>query len=428
MAQQENTMSKTRCRWLVVLVLSATWTASFGATSAQDDTLQQRYDAIERQTADLRGLSIQGEIEVAFKTPDELRTELERDLDADYPPADRERDERILTAFGLAPQEVDLSRLYVDLYSEQIAGYYDTETGEMVVIRPADAGDELSPLQEITYAHEVVHALQDQNFPLDEALEASESANDDQSLATTALIEGDATVAQSEYLSNNPGLLLRLGTELMSAEIDTAQLDAAPAIVRETLIFPYDQGAEFVTALREVGGWPRVNEAYTALPASTEQILHPEKYLSAEQPVAVDVSDIAGSLGEGWAEIDDNAFGELQIRVLLSGQNASAPDAEAAAGGWGGDRFRIATNGQETALVWRSTWDSTTDAAQFADALTRYEEQRFGVERRAGASENERVIATNDQVSIVTIADDQVTYVLAPDEANAESLLTASDT
>lgn len=196
MAQQENTMSKTRCRWLVVLVLSATWTASFGATSAQDDTLQQRYDAIERQTADLRGLSIQGEIEVAFKTPDELRTELERDLDADYPPADRERDERILTAFGLAPQEVDLSRLYVDLYSEQIAGYYDTETGEMVVIRPADAGDELSPLQEITYAHEVVHALQDQNFPLDEALEASESANDDQSLATTALIEGDATVAQ----------------------------------------------------------------------------------------------------------------------------------------------------------------------------------------------------------------------------------------
>lgn len=288
MAQQENTMSKTRCRWLVVLVLSATWTASFGATSAQDDTLQQRYDAIERQTADLRGLSIQGEIEVAFKTPDELRTELERDLDADYPPADRERDERILTAFGLAPQEVDLSRLYVDLYSEQIAGYYDTETGEMVVIRPADAGDELSPLQEITYAHEVVHALQDQNFPLDEALEASESANDDQSLATTALIEGDATVAQSEYLSNNPGLLLRLGTELMSAEIDTAQLDAAPAIVRETLIFPYDQGAEFVTALREVGGWPRVNEAYTALPASTEQILHPEKYLSAEQPVAVD--------------------------------------------------------------------------------------------------------------------------------------------
>ena len=79
-------------------------------------------------------------------------------------------------------------------------------------------------------------------------------------------------------------------------------------------------------------------------------------------------------------------------------------------------------------MVWRSTWDSPTDAAEFADALTRYDEQRFRAERRAGASENASVIATNDQVSIVTIAGDEVTYVLAPDEATAESLLTASDT
>ncbi len=417
-------MSKTRCRCLVVLIFLAASTASFGATAAQDDSLQQRYDAIERQTAGLRGLSIQGEIEVTFKTSDELRAELERDLDTDYPPEDRERDERILAAFGLAPQEVDLSSLYVDLYSEQVAGYYDTETGEMVVIRPADAGDELSPLQEITYAHEVVHALQDQNFPLDEALELAEGATDDQVLATTALVEGDATVAQSEYLTDNPGLLLELGTELMTTEIETSQLDAAPAIVRETLLFPYDQGAEFVMALREEGDWARVNEAYTALPASTEQILHPEKYLSGEQPIAVDLKDIEGLLGEGWTEIDDNAFGEFQIRILLSGQESSAGAAGAAAAGWGGDRFRIATNGQDTAVVWQSTWDSTVDATEFADALTRYDERRFGTEQVAGDGDGERVIASDGRVSVVATSGEQVTYILAPDDATVDRLLT----
>ncbi len=406
-----------RCAALLVVLIAGF--GPFAAVSAQEESLQRRYDLIERQSAELRGLEIREEIEVTFKTSEQLRAELERDLDTDYPPDQRAQDERVLEAFGLIPQETDLRTLYVDLYSEQVAGYYDTETAEMVVIRPEGADDDLSPSEEITYAHEVVHALQDQNLSIDTALAESEDATDDASLAGLALIEGDATVAQSDYLAERPGLLLRLSAELMSAEISSDQLDGAPPFIRETLLFPYDRGATFVTALRNEGGWDRVNDAYASLPASTEQILHPEKYLADERPQSIDVQNIAELLGTGWTEIDDGTNGEFQISILLAGQERSAETAEAAAAGWGGDRYRIATNGDRTALVWSTSWDSSSDAAEFAESLTSYQEQRFGVQRQTAADANSTTVSGTGMFSRIVLDGERVTYVMAPDEATA---------
>lgn len=406
-----------RCGALLVVFIAGF--GPFAAVSAQEESLQRRYDLIERQTAELRGLEIREEIEVTFKTSEQLRTELEQDLDTDYPPDQRAQDERVLEAFGLIPQETDLSTLYIDLYSEQVAGYYDTETAEMVVIRPEGADDDLSPSEEITYAHEVVHALQDQNLSIDSALAESDDATDDESLASLALIEGDATVAQSDYLAERPGLLLRLSAEFMTAEISSDQLDGAPPIIRETLLFPYDRGATFVTALRDEGGWDRVNEAYSALPASTEQILHPEKYLADERPQTIDLQNLAESLGTGWTEIDDGAIGEFQISVLLAGQEQSAETADAAAAGWGGDRYRIATNGDRTALVWSTSWDSSSDAAEFAESLTSYQEQRFGVQRQNADDANTTILSDTGMFSRIVVDGDRVTYIMAPDESTA---------
>lgn len=415
-------MSLTVRRYVALLMVLFAGIGPYAAVSAQDDATQRRFDLIERETAELRGLPIQQEIDVTFKTPAQLRAELERDVDTDYPPEQSAKDERVLSAFGLIPQETDLSRLYVDLRSEQVAGYYNTETGEMVVIQSEDDGDVLSASQEITYAHEVVHALQDQNLSIDESIAALDEATDDESLATLALIEGDATVAQSEYLADRPGLLVRLTAELMTAEFSSDQLESAPPIIRESLLFPYDHGASFVSALREEGGWNRVDEAYASLPSSTEQILHPEKYLNDEQPVSVELREITSSLGGDWTEVDDGTFGEFQIDVLLGGQEQSAETAEAAAAGWGGDRYRIATNQDQTAILWSSIWESSTDAQEFADSLTVYDEQRFDAQRQAGANAGTVNLAGDGVFSRVIVEGQQVTYVQAPDEVTASLL------
>ncbi|MEJ7653393.1 MAG: hypothetical protein WKH64_08625 [Chloroflexia bacterium] len=160
-------------------------------------------DEIAKRTADIRKLELKTEIKDDYLTREQLRARLTADLNEEYPPALAEQDERFLKALGLLPPDADLRKILLDLYTEQIAGFYDPATDEMYLV---SQGGELGALEELTYAHEVVHALQDQNFDLEKLIDENKE-NDDADLATRALVEGDATVLQYAYLIANPALL-----------------------------------------------------------------------------------------------------------------------------------------------------------------------------------------------------------------------------
>ena len=67
--------------------------------------------------------------------------------------------------------------------------------------------------QQLAYAHEFIHALQDQHFDLDAFVEANSNEDDpDGWLALSALVEGDAMNATMQFLyllheddDENPG-------------------------------------------------------------------------------------------------------------------------------------------------------------------------------------------------------------------------------
>ncbi len=146
-----------------------------------------------------------------------------------------------------------------------------------------------------------------------------------------------------------------------------------PAILRETLLFPYQQGLAFVSTLAGSGGWPAVDRAYGRLPDSTEQILHPEKYLAGEKPVAVplDGAALAKAMGAGWTSTPADTLGEFQLSTWLRENGVPALDAQAAAAGWGGDRIEYlrGPNGAY-ALALLTRWDTPKDASEFAAAAT----------------------------------------------------------
>jgi hypothetical protein len=148
---------------------------------------------------------------------------------------------------------------------------------------------------------------------------------------------------------------------------------AMPAILRESLLFPYVQGLAFVQGLQSQGGWKAVDDAFAKPPASTEQILHPDKYAAGEAPDAVTLpSDLAAKLGSGWTVPLVDTFGEFQLGVWLnSAPGANKATADAAAAGWGGDRI-AAIKGPNGAwgVVLRTAWDSAKDAAEFEAAAT----------------------------------------------------------
>jgi hypothetical protein len=265
-----------------------------------------------------------------------------------------------------------------------------------------------------------VHALQDQHFDLETFLEDREELSDDASLAITALIEGDATAAQIEFLKGTPSLLRDLSTEMEGDGGSTEALDSAPAIITETLIFPYVQGQVFVSELLEDGGWDRVNEAFTSLPASTEQILHPEKYFDGEDPVVVDLPDVADALGPGWEAFDTNTMGEFQTSVILDEGDVSSGDAEDAAEGWGGDRYTVVGTDDQAVILWESVWDSEDDAEEFADTLVDREESRL--EGSSDESDSTTLIESEQGVVQVEVRGDAVTFIFAPDQQLLETV------
>ncbi|MGB3330559.1 MAG: hypothetical protein WBA46_16485, partial [Thermomicrobiales bacterium] len=267
------------------------------------------FTATEDRTQKIRQLDLLHPIELTFLTRDELRAEISAN---DYPLEEQQQDLRVLVAFGLVPPDTDLGALYNELYGDGVLGYYDPNTGRMVVVTDTGAGTtEVSASEELTFAHETVHALQDQHFDLVTLQNRANAGNADISLALIALPEGDATYFESLYATADREFLRRLLDEYNSMEMPDI-LTSAPAIFIDTLYFPYDQGSTFVAAIYDEGGWQAVNELYANPPISTEQVLHPDKYRDGELPVAVAVSDPTAALGPGWTILDHDTFGEFQ--------------------------------------------------------------------------------------------------------------------
>jgi hypothetical protein len=257
--------------------------------------------------------------------------------------------------------------------SDLAAAAYDTRRNRLFVIRSAVSANRA--LVEFVLAHELTHAVEDANFDLAEPTGRS----DDSALAELALGEGTATAVMVDYAA---GYLSPADLLAATAAIDD-DTKGVPQFVVDQLEWAYLGGQRFVDALRELAhGWKLVDYAIQSRPpASTEQVLHPVKYVHDERPLPVAIG--AEALRDrGWRLADAGDAGELATGQLLElGNDAAA--ARRAASGWGGDRYELwrrdvapadceADCRSDLALVIRWRWDTPRDQRQFAETARAY--------------------------------------------------------
>ena len=363
---------------------------------AQDDApdvippeLDAHLDALVSITEQIRGLDTITPIERAFPTREDTIAYLTQLYDEALSLDDWQRQAAFYGALDLLPDDVDLRDLYLTLLGSQVAGFYDTETRLMNVLPLGFRGEtNLALTEQIIFIHEYTHALQDQHFQIDSLTETADESelSPDQSLAITSLIEGDAsavmTVYSQEIAMQNPLAAVVLLAETFQSGGLTLPEGTPGMLVRE-LTFPYEAGMSFVTELYQAGGWEAVNAAYANLPISTEQILHPEKYLSGEAPLIVDYT-LSDTLPD-WTSLYDTTLGEFYLREhLRSGLNSL--EARDAAAGWGGDRFQLLINPETGDQVWTLTalWDTVDDANEFFDYYVELGAEVFGEQNTSG--------------------------------------------
>ena len=323
-------------------------------------------------------------------------------------------DSAFLSMLGMLSPGTDLYALLIDLYAEQVAGFYDGDAEEMVV--PA-APDGFTPLQKITVLHELVHALTDQHFDFNDEYEVLiDHGTGDDASAFQALIEGDATRSQFVYMQDmSPLDAVQAATEALT--YDSSVLDSVPAWMQADLMFPYDQGLVFVDAIVSAGGLAAIDEAYQEPPGTTEQILDIAKYNRREQPR--DLAPPAVTL-DGWDLHDEATFGEWGLKLILS-ESSRPGEATQAAAGWGNDIYRVFSRGGELAMAMSYIGDSERDAEELANGLIVHLRDSMD----AGPAEESAgglLYRQGGVYSFIDRIDDAIYWIVSTDKAAGESL------
>ncbi len=357
---------------LAVLIAAGTVSADEVGAQTPAQLLASAADEIFRQVSALRGLSSKSKVSRGVLSRAQIGEKLRARVDEEYTPTEVSAETRVLRRLGLLPPGLDYKRLLIDLLMEQVAGFYDPKLKRLYIADwlPLD-------MQRPAIAHELEHALQDQHFNL-LALTKPLKDDGDRQLAHAALVEGDGTAVMLELQAQSmrlpveqlPDLVSQLGEQLLhGAAGQTPIFESAPTYVRDTLVFPYLEGLRFVMALRRGKPWSRIDEVFRQPPSSTEQILHPDHYLSHDEPVAIDAASLTSLAPR--KEIRRDVMGELALRILFR-TRLPEPQADAAAAGWGGDRLvaYAADDKGLPVLVDRSTWDTELDAAEAYEAFS----------------------------------------------------------
>ena len=386
-------------------------------------------DQIELEVAALRGLEPLRPVPRWAITRQELRTYyVEPVLDENL---EEQLDSLTLTlvAFDLMEPGLDLAPLLKYFLPESIAGFYDPQTGGIYIV--SDTG-EVGAYEQIVFAHEYGHALQDQHFDLlalgfDEFGFAFDDL--DRFNAVRALVEGDAELIEGQYLGALPRVdevayapLARTFGFGHAARPRAADPSLQQPPVEDVFLFPYSYGEVFVQTLYGRGGWEAVNEAYTDLPQSTEQILHPVRYLTGDEPVPVSVAPLADTLGGDWRLVFEDPIGEFMLRIYL--QNYLTPEEAARAAEGGGGDLGVVYYDDATGkllMVLNSVWDTQYEAGEFLGAYLTYAARRYG--HPASDATGGLSCWYGDDTLCVNWEGDKVTVVLGPDQQTVDAVI-----
>ena len=315
------------------------------------------------------GLKFKKQPVLERRTKEQVKAFLVKQFEDERSQSDLSAQQTLLRRLGLVPEDFDLRALMLDLYTEQIAGFYDPATKVLYVVDGAKP-EEVGFLVE----HELVHALQDQYTNLDSMLHVK--GDDDRVLASQSVMEGQATLVPIQSMlgpaAGLPGGWEKVRELIRENQGSMPKFAAAPPVLQETMLFPYLSGAEFMRRFQEQK--PGKTPFGAEMPVSSTQILHESAYFGShpEVPVSITIPELLGATS-GY----QNDMGEFETRLFLfqhlKDQNASIQAAQ----GWAGDRYLILKTPHGEGLAWVTVWQSAVDAGEFRTAMQKVFTARY---------------------------------------------------
>jgi hypothetical protein len=383
-------------------------------TTSQNDAAdakdEQRRTGIEQTVSQIRELPFKHPVEFEMLDRSKIKDVVADKLGAQYSHQEMANVSTALTAFGLLPPNYPLEDEYIALLGEQIGAFYDQHQHKLFMFQ----GSSLENSQNrVILAHELTHALQDQNFGLLK-LPLEIKTNDDLAETISAVVEGDATLVMEIYMQRD--ISMKTFTDMVTYSVTQRmeEIRKAPKFLREMMVFPYIKGQQFCQAVYLRGGFAALTKVYADPPVSTAQIMHPEKYFpeTRENPIQIDFPSLDFN---GQQPLANNVMGEMGCSILFAQWMDSGTAGDTAAG-WRGDRYLVFDHGDT--LVWKTAW-STPDATDAARAAMQTMcEARFKMNFTPDGLDSAGK-APGRVVRIVPAGTNQIVFILTTNEESA---------
>lgn len=370
-----------RFGWHLLFASLAVWGCASTLVVRNGAPNPSRVEIVEVGIQKLRGLAFTSQVPIVVKTREQARQIMIREIERDHSDAQLLVGGKTGAMTGLYPSGMDLKAETLKLLTDQIAGFYNPDDKQMVLVRNGSAQNGVwtdiadfftrrDIAGEMILAHELTHALQDQHFQINRMLKRVKD-NDDKSLALKCIAEGDATIAGFGYVA---GRVDNRGIDVLTSQLGSLPENFArtskdvPVGISTPLLFQYSAGVRFVGEAWRRGGWAAVDALYRVPPTSTQEIMQPELYFDhPSPPVQIEVGGYAAIL-KNWQKIDDDTYGELLLKVALQRNLPDRPFAEQAIAHWAGDRIITLQNGNALTLLWIVAFREADSAREFADS------------------------------------------------------------
>ena len=354
---------------MLIRFLIAAFLAS--AASAQPSVFSQ-VDEMVRTLSEITGWQVKRTVPSEMLGQDKFRKMVESGVKKSESNKEIRAEEITLKMFGLVPQDFNLAKSEVDLVSEQAAAFYDYNKKRLFVLDSTQPGAE----QKVALVHELGHALADQHHPLGKYLRKG-NPDDDAATAREAVMEGQATWLTWAYVSKTSGgkaeVPPKMLEEVTKAASETSPdfpvFSNSPLYLRESLVFPYNQGMRFQDAIFHKLGKEAFDRVFDRAPESTQQIMHPDDYIAGQKPSTPDPPRLESLLGKPagkFRTLTDGPVGEFDTQILLR-QYISENDGIAAAAHWKGGWFRLYEHKElkYPVLSYAADWDSSESAREY---------------------------------------------------------------
>ncbi|MCD6385598.1 hypothetical protein J7M23_07435 [Candidatus Sumerlaeota bacterium] len=412
------------CVVIIIVIVSIPFASVQSSGVLSTERLNIVVRELRSEVESLRGLRFKSPITSQVATDEVIRNYLKEELDEE-PVLKKEKEfNLVLQLFGYIHKELDLRKTYSQLLEEEVGGFYDEKKHCLFIAENFSVDDQVA---RTILVHEMCHALQDQYFNLNQLLEARKN-NDDKLLALMAVIEGDATIVMNDYMQRTFSLKT-ISSWLKTFSYNHRAFLSTPYFIQQSLVFPYVQGLIFVNQAILCGGYSRRNALFRSPPESTEQIIHPEKYLIPSEfdaPTTITIPEFSSQLGEKWRLCLENNVGELMVRVLFE-QNDMRKNAYKLAEGWDGDWYQLYTcrslpqkadSQMRYLLIWRSVWDSDEDAQEFFRGFCRLQ-RKLHPDARIHQEKNLLTFSTGLMIAKIKVDDLWVDFFIT----NAEPII-----